>query len=115
MGDGDGATAAQRVAIIGPSVRSGDLRGSGRTGRGRVRRRDEREGQNETGEHCDARDPSRTAHLSCPSGSGGSVRALRPPQPRRRSVEHTSELPSLMRTSYAFYLLNKIFKQSYTY
>src|SRR3546814_20922299 len=43
MGDGDGATAARRVAIIGPSVRSGDLRGSGRTGRGRVRRRDERE------------------------------------------------------------------------
>src|SRR3546814_3339400 len=42
------------------------------------------------------------------SGSAGTARGIRPrQQPTRRSEEHTSELQSLMRISYAVFCLKK--------
>src|SRR3546814_3806022 len=44
-------------------------------------------------------------HRSCPQGAIG--RCIAPADPPDRSEEHTSELQSLMRTSYAVFCLKK--------
>src|SRR3546814_7860654 len=65
---------------------------------------------------CSSGSPSATACVAasreCRSGSGqrqraGASRSDSSSQPRRRSEEHTSELKSLMRISYAVFCLNK--------
>src|SRR3546814_7961519 len=59
---------------------------------------------------CEDRLHSYCAHSPVPNGSGSSgcgVAAIAADDERRRSEEHTSELQSLMRISYAVFCLNK--------
>src|SRR3546814_4913095 len=52
--------------------------------------------------------PGRRSRRSPPSSGAATSRPVAPPVPRpRRSEEHTSELQSLMRTSYAVFCLKK--------
>src|SRR3546814_7255061 len=55
---------------------------------------------------CEDRPPGRPAHLQR-AGDPGAVRRFQPCRDCRRSEEHTSELQSLMRTSYAVFCLKK--------